>query len=64
MNKYAKEHKLDISKKEDVTKILEALNQPTSEADVNEFMNLLEQTNTFMEMTEKKRQTKEPKLPN
>ncbi len=61
---YARGHQLDITKKDDVIKILEALHQSVSEENVSEFMKLLEQTKTFMEMTDKKKRAKEPKLPN
>lgn len=52
---YAHEHNLDISNKYDVKKILEALNpQQTSEEDVKEIMDLLQNADTFMDMSASK----------
>ena len=56
---YALKHKLDISKEDDVKKILEDIDpEHTSEEEVKEFMSLLQDTDTFMEMTEKNRHKK------
>jgi hypothetical protein len=61
---YATTHKLDINKKEDVKKILDILDpEHVTEAEVNEFMKLLQNADTFLEMTAKQKH-KITKLPN
>lgn len=61
---YAHTHNLDINNKDDVKKILEALDPShMSEDHVEAFMRLLQDTDTFMEMTIKKKSEK-VRLPN
>lgn len=61
---YAHSHNLDINSKTDVKKILEKLDQEhMDEKEVEEFINLLQNADTFMEMTSKKKIEK-PDLPN
>ena len=62
---YAHEHKLDITKKDDVKKILEAVNiQETDDEEFEIFMKLLQDADTFMEMTASKKLNKKTNLPN
>lgn len=62
---YANAHKLDINNKDDVKKILEALDpEHTSEIEVEEFMKLLQNADTFMEVTAYKKDRKKTDLPN
>lgn len=62
---YAHEHKLDISNKDSVRKILEVLDPTQStEEDVEEFIKLLQDTDTFMEMTASRKNAKKTTLPN
>ena len=47
---YAHEHNMDIQNKDDVKKILEAIDvEHSSEGDAEEFMGLLQATNTLIE---------------
>jgi len=59
---YAHEHNLDINNRDDVKKILEALN--AGDEDVEEFMNLLQNSDTFMEMKAKEKESEKTDLPN
>lgn len=53
---YAHTNNLDINNVDEVKKILEAIVPvPVSEAEVEEFMNLLQNADTFMDMTAKKK---------
>lgn len=62
---YAHNHKLDINDRSDVKKILEILDvQPINEKEVEEFMNLLQNADTLMEMTALRKETKKTDLPN
>ncbi len=62
---YAHSYNLDINDKNAVKKILENLNpQHTSEKEVEEFMKLLQNADTFMEMTASKKERKKTDLPN
>ncbi len=61
---YARTHNLEINNKQDVKKILEALDPlHTSEEEVKEFMKLLQDTDTLMEMIDKNK-TEKTNLPN
>ncbi|HZE86993.1 MAG TPA: hypothetical protein VE090_02180 [Methylomirabilota bacterium] len=61
---YAHTNKLDINKTEDVKKILEIFDPAhISEAEVDEFMNLLQNADTFMDMTARQK-TEKSDLPN
>lgn len=60
---YAHDHSLDINNKEDVKKILEALDPDKSE-DIEEFMKLLQNADTFMEMEADKKKSEKTDLPN
>lgn len=59
---YAHEHNLDINNRDDVKKILEALN--AGDEDVDEFMNLLQNSDAFMEMKAKEKESEKTDLPN
>lgn len=62
---YAQKHKFDINDRSHVKKILEVFDpNHTNSEDVEEFMKLLQNADTFMEMTAKKKQSEEIKLPN
>ncbi|HSW97038.1 MAG TPA: hypothetical protein VLF89_04405 [Candidatus Saccharimonadales bacterium] len=62
---YAQEHKLDINNKDSVRKILEVLDPAHStEEEVEDFMKLLQDTDTFMEMTATRQNAKKTTLPN
>ncbi len=62
---YAQIHKLDSNDKDDVKKILEVLNpEHTTENEVEEFITLLQSADTFMEMTNNRRESKKTDLPN
>ena len=61
--KYAHEHKLDINNKDDVRKILDVLD-PEHKENVDAFVELLKDADTFMDMTVKERETKKTDLPN
>lgn len=62
---YAQKHELDINDRSHVKKILETFDPDhTASKDVDEFMKLLQNADTFMEMTAKKKQSEETKLPN
>lgn len=56
---YAHDHKLDINNKHDVRKILEVLD-PVHKENVDEFMELLKTSDTFLEMTAKDKKTRLP----
>lgn len=58
---YAHSHNLDINDIEDVKKILEALN---AEENPEEFMELLQNADAFMDMTAKEKEHKKSDLPN
>lgn len=58
---YAHEHNLDINDKATVKKILEHLDP---KQDIEEFMMLLQNADTFLEMTDSKKESKKPNLPN
>lgn len=61
---YAHTNNLDINNKDDVKRILDFLDpEHTSEADIDEFMQLLQNADTFMDMTAKKKIEK-TNLPN
>ena len=61
---YAHTNNLDINNMADVKKILEAIDLvPVSEAEIEEFMNLLQNADTFMDMTAKEKEEKTD-LPN
>jgi len=61
---YARTHNLEINNKQDVKKILEALDPlHTSEEEIEAFMKLLQDTNTLMEMIDKNK-TEKTNLPN
>ena len=57
---YAHDHNLDINNKDDVRKILEALD-PEHKENIDEFTELLKTSDAFMEMTAK---DKKVNLPN
>lgn len=59
---YAHQHNLDINNKDDVKEILEALN--ASDEDIDEFMNLLQNADAFMEMRAAEKEPKKTDLPN
>lgn len=59
---YANEHNLDINNKDDVKKILEALN--AGDENIEEFMNLLQHADVFMEMKAKEKESEKTDLPN
>jgi hypothetical protein len=61
--KYAHDHKLDINNKDDVRKILDVLD-PEHKENVDAFVELLKDADTFMDMTVKERETKKTDLPN
>lgn len=62
---YAHKNSLNINSKDDVKKILEVLDpEHTNEKEVEEFMNLLQNADTFMEMTATKEESKKTELPN
>ena len=60
---YAHDHGLDINNKNDVQKILEVLD-PNHIENVDDFLELLKNSDTFMEMTAKKIESKKTDLPN
>lgn len=61
---YAHKNSLNINNKDDVKMILEVLDpEHTSEKEVEEFMSLLQNADTFMEMTTKEKAEKTD-LPN
>lgn len=60
---YAHEHNLDINKREDVEKILEVLD-PEHKEDMNEFSELLKDSEAFMDMTAKEKEPEKTDLPN
>lgn len=60
---YAHDHHLDINNKDDIRTILEAVD-PKHIDDVDEFMELLKNADTFMEMTAKEKDAKKRNLPN
>lgn len=57
---YAHDHKLDINNKDDVQKVLDVLD-PEHKENIDEFIELLKTSNTFMDMTAKE---KKANLPN
>lgn len=62
---YAQKHKLDINDRNDVKKILETFNPtPMTTEELDEFMMLLQNADTFMEMSALKKSKEESKLPN
>lgn len=62
---YAQKHKLDIHDRNDVKKIVETFDPtPMTTEELNVFMKLLQDADTFMEMTALKKSKEEPKLPN
>lgn len=62
---YAHNHNLDINNKDAVKKILENFDpMHADEKDVEEFMKLLQNADTFLEMTASKRENKKTDLPN
>lgn len=62
---YAHKNSLNINSKDDVKKILEVLDpQHTSDEEVEEFMKLLQNADTFMEITATKKESKKTDLPN
>lgn len=62
---YARKHKLDIAKKDDVKKLLGIFDpEHTSDEEVKEFMSNLQDAYTFMEMMTRKKDSKKEKLPN
>jgi hypothetical protein len=62
---YAHEHELDINNNEDVKKILENVDDRyIDENEVEEFMALLQNADTFMEMNASKKKLKKKDLPN
>lgn len=61
---YAHSQNLDINNKDDVKKIVEVLDpEHTSEIEIEEFMNLLQNADTFMDMTARQK-TEKTNLPN
>lgn len=60
---YAKEHNLDINNRDDVEKILEVLD-PEHTEDVDEFVELLKNSEAFMKITAKEKEPKKTNLPN
>ncbi len=60
---YAQEHNLDVSNKDDVQKILEALD-PEHAQDIDEFVELLKNGDLFMEITARAKGSKKKDLPN
>lgn len=60
---YAQDHNLDINNKDDVKKILEALD-PEHAENVEEFIELLKNADTFMDMTAKEKEAKKTDLAN
>lgn len=62
---YARKHKLDITKKDDVRQLLEIFDpEHTSDEEVKEFMSNFQDAYTFMEMMARKKDSKKEKLPN
>ncbi len=62
---YAHKNSLNINNKDDVKKILEVLDpQHMSDEEVEEFMKLLQNADTFMEITVTKKESKKTDLPN
>lgn len=62
---YAQKHNLDINNKVDVKKILDALDpEHTNLEEVEEFMNLLQHADAFMEVTAAKKDHEKTDLPN
>lgn len=56
---YARTHNLEINNRQDVKKILEALDPlHTSEKEIEEFMKFLQDTNTLMEKIDKNKTEK------
>lgn len=62
--RYAKEHDLDVSKKDQVQKILAIIDSERSVVDMEQFMGLLRDTDTLMEMISKKHEIKKTKSSN
>lgn len=62
---YAQKHNLDIKSKDDVKKILEAIDpEHANDEEVEEFMKILDSTDTFLEISALKKNVDESKLPN
>ncbi len=61
--KYANDNDLDISKRENVVKILEVLD-PERKQDVDEFMKLLLSGEAFMDKTARDKEPEKTDLPN
>ena len=61
---YASENKLNVSDRGDVKKILDALGIHYLVSEFDEFMNLLQDADTFTDILEKKRNRLEKKLSN
>lgn len=60
---YAHDHKLDINNRDDVRKILEALD-PMHTENVDGFIELLKTSDTFMGMDAREKESKKTDLPN
>ena len=60
---YAQDHSLDINNRDDVAKILEALD-PEHKEDVDEFMELLKNAEAAMDILAKKKDSEKTNLPN
>lgn len=58
---YAHTNNLDINNKDDVKKILEALN---ADEDIEEFMSLLQNADVFMDLKAKEKEPEKTDLPN
>ena len=62
---YAHEHNLDISNKEDVKKIIKAVDpEHLEEIDIEKFMELLKYSDTFLELTANDNDEDKTNLPN
>lgn len=62
---YAHKHKLDITNKVDVKKILKVFDPThTSDKEIEEYINLLQTTNTFMEVKANRINSQKHTLPN
>jgi len=60
---YAHDHKLDINNKDDVREILEVLD-PEHKEDVDDFIEILKTSDTFMGMDAREKESQKINLPN
>lgn len=59
---YAHDHNLDVTKKEDVSKILDALD-PNHTQNLDTFFEILKTSDVYLDMKARKLEEKRPKLP-